>query len=136
MHGVLVALTLLTVLAPMSFSEVASDERGLLLAVTVKPSYLSIARTVAWDDHGSQTDAPRQDFTCSDFRDQAEAQAVLDSDSSDPHGLDPDLDGIACETPLVRPHESRAARDDASPAETSLATPVRVEPVIEFVDAG
>ncbi|WP_122090047.1 thermonuclease family protein [Halalkalicoccus subterraneus] len=38
------------------------------------------------------------DYNCSDFETQAEAQAVLDEDSSDPHGLDRDGDGVACES--------------------------------------
>ncbi len=35
---------------------------------------------------------------CPDFRSQANAQAVLRADPSDPNGLDTDKDGIACET--------------------------------------
>ncbi|MFI7117660.1 excalibur calcium-binding domain-containing protein [Amycolatopsis sp. NPDC049868] len=37
------------------------------------------------------------DLDCKDFQFQEEAQAVLDKDRSDPHGLDRDKDGIACE---------------------------------------
>jgi Excalibur calcium-binding domain len=37
------------------------------------------------------------DLDCSDFSNQAEAQEVLDEDPSDPHDLDRDGDGIACE---------------------------------------
>lgn len=37
-------------------------------------------------------------YNCSDFRSQAEAQAVLRADPSDPNRLDPDRDGIACES--------------------------------------
>jgi hypothetical protein len=44
-----------------------------------------------------------EDATCSDFADQAAAQTALDADPRDPHGLDLDLDGIACETPFVTP---------------------------------
>ncbi len=39
------------------------------------------------------------DMDCADFASQAEAQAALDADPSDPNGLDADDDGIACETP-------------------------------------
>lgn len=46
---------------------------------------------------------PAADLTCSAFASQAEAQLVLDADPADRHGLDPDLDGIACETPIVAP---------------------------------
>ena len=38
------------------------------------------------------------DLDCSDFASQAEAQAELASDPSDPNGLDADNDGQACET--------------------------------------
>ena len=40
---------------------------------------------------------PTGDLDCSSFADQAAAQAALDADPSDPHGLDADRDGIACE---------------------------------------
>lgn len=40
----------------------------------------------------------QNDLNCSDFDTQAEAQAVLDDDPSDPNGLDRDDDGIACES--------------------------------------
>jgi len=38
-----------------------------------------------------------RDLDCGDFATQPEAQAVLDQDRSDPHHLDPDNDGRACE---------------------------------------
>jgi hypothetical protein len=37
------------------------------------------------------------DLDCDDFDTQEEAQAVLDADPSDPHRLDEDDDGLACE---------------------------------------
>lgn len=40
----------------------------------------------------------QQDYDCADFATQEEAQAEYDKDPSDPHGLDADSDGIACET--------------------------------------
>jgi hypothetical protein len=43
-------------------------------------------------------------YNCGDFRSQAQAQAVLRADPSDPNGLDADRDGIACE-------RNRGARD-------------------------
>lgn len=39
----------------------------------------------------------QDDLNCDDFNTQEEAQAELDADPSDPHGLDRDNDGIACE---------------------------------------
>ncbi|MQA85626.1 MAG: hypothetical protein GEV03_13605 [Streptosporangiales bacterium] len=51
------------------------------------------------DDDGKPGDGgkPGRDLDCPDFDSQEEAQAVLDRDRSDPHGLDADGDGIACE---------------------------------------
>lgn len=40
---------------------------------------------------------PGKDLDCADFETQEEAQAELEADPSDPHGLDADSDGIACE---------------------------------------
>lgn len=37
------------------------------------------------------------DLDCRDLRDRADAEAVLRADPRDPHGLDADADGIACE---------------------------------------
>jgi hypothetical protein len=39
-----------------------------------------------------------QDRDCRDFATQADAQKVYEQDLSDPNGLDPDRDGVACET--------------------------------------
>ena len=41
------------------------------------------------------------DYNCSDFSTQSEAQTFFESSggpASDPHKLDPDKDGVACET--------------------------------------
>lgn len=59
----------------------------------------------------SQYIGPGDAFNCDDFMSQADAQAVLRADPTDPNQLDRDLDGIACETnrapkdivPVVRP---------------------------------
>jgi hypothetical protein len=48
----------------------------------------------------SETARARTDLDCRDFRFQEDAQAVFDTDRSDPHRLDEDQgpdDGIACE---------------------------------------
>jgi len=42
--------------------------------------------------------ASGDDYDCSDFETQSQAQAVYNQDPSDPHGLDREGDGIACET--------------------------------------
>lgn len=62
---------------------------------------------------GTPVAAPEDDLTCSDFADQAAAQAALEADPIDPHGLDPDLDGIACEAPIVPPREQARDRNRA-----------------------
>jgi LPXTG-motif cell wall-anchored protein len=41
--------------------------------------------------------AQAQDLDCADFATQEEAQAELERDRTDPHGLDRDGDGVACE---------------------------------------
>ncbi len=41
--------------------------------------------------------AAAQDLDCADFQTQAEAQAVYNQNPSDPHNLDGDNDGKACE---------------------------------------
>ena len=59
-----------------------------------------------------------EDLTCSDFASQAEAQAAFDAaGTGDPHGLDLDLDGVACETPFVAPLDA----GDGVPAVASPA---------------
>jgi Excalibur calcium-binding domain len=42
--------------------------------------------------------AQEADLDCKDFNSQAEAQAKYEEDTSDPHRLDADNDGQACET--------------------------------------
>jgi micrococcal nuclease len=62
-----------------------------------------------WEFDGSDTDSstesvdvppppPDGDYDCSDFDTQAAAQQVLDETAGDPHRLDGDGDGVACET--------------------------------------
>lgn len=43
-------------------------------------------------------DDPRTGLDCDDYNSQADAQAALDADPSDPNVLDEDNDGQACET--------------------------------------
>lgn len=70
----------------------------------------------------------RPDRDCADFDSQAEAQAVLDDDPSDPERLDADDDGEACESftyadevdtepaAVVTEHESTSTVADTTPA--------------------
>ena len=52
-----------------------------------------ISCTTPSDGNGDDDDV----FDCSDFLFRDIGQAILDADPSDPHNLDPDNDGIACE---------------------------------------
>jgi hypothetical protein len=49
------------------------------------------------DDDSSSSGSSGDDRDCADFASQADAQAALDADLSDPDHLDADVDGIACE---------------------------------------
>lgn len=49
-------------------------------------------------------------LTCDDFATQADAQQALDADPSDPYGLDPDGNGVACEDLLGGSSGESAAR--------------------------
>ena len=81
--------------------------------------------TAADTSHESSTST--RDRDCADFDSQAEAQAVLDDDPSDPERLDADDDGIACESfgyadevetvpAAVTEHESAPTTQDSAPA--------------------
>lgn len=59
---------------------------------------LATALAAAWVLLFAPAAGAQGDLDCSDFATQEEAQAVYDQDPSDPHGLDSDGDGIACET--------------------------------------
>ncbi len=58
------------------------------------------------------TSAAPSNVSCEDFASQAESQAALDADPSDPNGLDADGDGLACEGVTYSPAEP----DVAAPA--------------------
>ena len=54
------------------------------------------------DDNSSETEIPPLppdgDYNCGDFETQDTAQYVLENESGDPHGLDGDGNGVACES--------------------------------------
>jgi micrococcal nuclease len=72
-----------------------------------------------------QAPAPTlRDRDCADFDSQTEAQEVLEDDPSDPHRLDGDSDGVACETLPGGSSASSSASPGASPsAPTGGAVP-------------
>lgn len=78
------------------------------------------------------------DLDCSDFATQAEAQAVLDADQTDPHRLDSDGDGIACERPVVTTTTQPQATTTTSTTEattTTVAAPPPAPPAPPVVQA-
>lgn len=64
---------------------------------------------------------PANDLNCDDFPDQQTAQAHLDSDSSDPDGLDSDDDGQACEAHFGESTPEPSSEEDAT-GETAYVT--------------
>ncbi|MEW1914231.1 excalibur calcium-binding domain-containing protein [Kitasatospora sp. NPDC085895] len=62
-----------------------------------------------------------QDFDCSNFSTQEQAQAVFDADPFDPSNLDADNDGIACE---ALPHAVTA--DPAAGSSSAASAPASV----------
>ncbi|MCE3551274.1 excalibur calcium-binding domain-containing protein [Pseudonocardia sp. RS11V-5] len=63
--------------------------------------------------------AQQADRDCPDFATQAEAQAALDADPSDPERLDADNDGIACESQFGEPATGDSASDAGDSADDS-----------------
>ena len=64
---------------------------------TIAPTPAPIATTAPAPQIGLPV-CVNADCNCSDFTSQAEAQAVFDAFPGDPHGLDGDGNGIACES--------------------------------------
>lgn len=50
------------------------------------------------DENDEHAGSSGDDYDCADFDTQAEAQEIYERDTSDPHGLDGDGDGVACES--------------------------------------
>ena len=82
-----------------------------------------LAITVVWVCGvvaGSSLSAGAQPRTdCSDFAYQEDAQATFDQDRSDPHNLDGDNDGVACQN---LPRRSAAAAQVQPTTSTTVAT--------------
>jgi len=89
------------------------DNDGDKIACETLPHGPAVTKTTtaAPEPAKTTTQAPTQvpastagnDKDCADFATQAQAQAVLDADSSDPNGLDADNDGVACESRFGEP---------------------------------
>lgn len=82
----------------------SSLRTALLLVLLVLAVGCVIVLRVYWET--MPTARAQVDRDCPDFSSQAEAQAALDADPSDPQRLDADNDGIACETEFGEPSNS------------------------------
>jgi hypothetical protein len=81
---------------------------GALPATTPLDTSASASSSASPESSASDDSSPpSEDLDCADFASQAEAQAVLGEDASDPNGLDADGDGVAC--------ESLSSGDEVSP---------------------
>ena len=71
----------------------------MTVRVVLAVGLLALALSVAWSGSDSLTSAAGGDRDCADFSNQKKAQEFFNSHnpSSDPHGLDGDGDGVACE---------------------------------------
>jgi hypothetical protein len=82
--------------------EIVRGQRGEDLFFTLPPAFRrpAPARTppVARPPESPPTLGRGDAYNCGDFRSQADAQAVLRADPTDPFRLDTDRDGIACES--------------------------------------
>lgn len=70
--------------------------RGIFWVLAVLLALAVVTVRVGWAQDGLED--PRGGQNCEDFNSQAEAQAELRSNPSDPSVLDRDNDGVACET--------------------------------------
>jgi len=67
-------------------------------AISPESSSSSSDRSTKASPSMGQNSSLDRDYNCSDFSRQREAQAVLNTDPSDPHKLDRNKDGVACES--------------------------------------
>ena len=73
------------------------------------------AETVPETTAEETTQAPAVEFACPDFADQEGAQKVLDQNPSNPGKLDPDSDGLACESLDEEPKPKPEPKPDPEP---------------------
>lgn len=77
-----------------------STGAALLTSNTTAPvSFTETYNDSTYDDPTTERSFESGDYDCTDFSTHEEAQEFFESEGSgDPHGLDRDGDGIACET--------------------------------------
>ena len=77
-------------------------EISLILCVLVSAGLLAgCSNSDDWSTERSYLKDGSRDYDCSDFSSQEEAQEFFEAEggsSEDPHGLDRDGDGVACES--------------------------------------
>ncbi|MEQ8956971.1 MAG: excalibur calcium-binding domain-containing protein [Coleofasciculus sp. C2-GNP5-27] len=79
-------------------SQVTTNKDGTAI-VPNSPQHLSLApKTESQRSTENLPNCVHKDCNCSDFNSQKEAQIVLDTFPEDPHDLDRNSDGIACES--------------------------------------
>jgi len=72
--------------------------RSFIVALCLLPSLLPVAAASAQQAFDPAPYLGKGDaYNCADFASQADAQAVLRADPTDPNRLDADRDGVACE---------------------------------------
>jgi hypothetical protein len=71
------------------------------------------------------------DLDCNDFQFQEDAQAELERDRSDPHNLDNDNDGIACET---LPRRGTTNGDTTNGDETIIIDEITEDDTIDIIE--
>lgn len=91
-----------------------------------------LATAASFSMAATATALAQDDLNCSDFATQEDAQAEYDRDTSDPHGLDRDKDGVACED---LPSEG-TGDDDSTDAEGTDNGDVGQENQVEVVPQG
>jgi len=116
-----VALALLGSMAAAPLSVGASAPSFAQDAAPKKERKKDKAAKSAKTDPAPAAADPAVDYDCIDFDTQEDAQAVLDSDPSDPYKLDPNLDGIACALLPSRSDLASGAAPVASAAQPPAA---------------
>ncbi|PVZ07754.1 hypothetical protein [Actinomycetospora cinnamomea] len=91
-----------TTTSPTTSSPTASHDHDTTHVVVVPPAIYGPGST---HYHYVAPAVPAWDLDCWDFADTADAQAVLIADPSDPHNLDGDNDGQACDWGVGGPRE-------------------------------
>jgi hypothetical protein len=89
------------------------NEEAMMHIVRVATFVVAVATVNYWSGVAAQTSG----FTCEDFITQTAAQHNLENNPSDPYGLDPDGDGLACEEMQPNGNAEAGRAPDASAVE-------------------